>query len=119
MLQLIPKSTWLKNETQEWKKPDMENFSALMPRLKGLNGKSKGNLNSTDTHTTTSVTFSGLKKSQVLGAGPVAQQLSAHVPLLGSPWFLGSVPGVDMAPLGAPCCGRHPTNKVEEDGHGC
>ena len=27
---------------------------------------------------------------------------------------------VDMAPLGKkPCCGRHPTYKVEEDGHGC
>ena len=25
----------------------------------------------------------------------------------------------DMAPLGKPCCGRHPTYKVEEDGHGC
>ena len=34
----------------------------------------------------------------------------------GSPvWILG----VDMAPLGKPCCGRHPTYKVEEDGHGC
>ena len=27
--------------------------------------------------------------------------------------------GVDMAPLGKPCCGRRPTYKVEEDGHGC
>ena len=27
--------------------------------------------------------------------------------------------GVDMAPLGKPCCGRHPTYKVEEDGHRC
>ena len=26
--------------------------------------------------------------------------------------------GGDMAPLGTPCCGRHPTYKVEEDGHG-
>ena len=25
----------------------------------------------------------------------------------------------DMALLGKPCCGRHPTYKVEEDGHGC
>ena len=24
---------------------------------------------------------------------------------------------MDMAPLGTPCCGRHPTYKVEEDGH--
>ena len=29
------------------------------------------------------------------------------------------IPGVDMAPLGKPCCGRHPIYKVEEDGHGC
>ena len=27
--------------------------------------------------------------------------------------------GADMALLGKPCCGRHPTYKVEEDGHGC
>ena len=27
--------------------------------------------------------------------------------------------GADTAPLGTPCCGRHPTQKVEEDGHGC
>ena len=27
--------------------------------------------------------------------------------------------GVDIAPLGKPCCGRHPTYKVEEDRHGC
>ena len=29
------------------------------------------------------------------------------------------IPGADMAPLGKPYCGRHPTYKVEEDGHGC
>ena len=29
------------------------------------------------------------------------------------------IPDADMAPLGKPCCGRHPTYKVEEDGHGC
>ena len=27
--------------------------------------------------------------------------------------------GVDMALLGRPHCGRHPTYKVEEDGHRC
>ena len=50
------------------------------------------------------------------GAGPVAQWLSVHVPLRGS---LVQIPGVDMASLGTPCCGRSPTYKVEEDGHGC
>ena len=29
------------------------------------------------------------------------------------------IPGADMAPLGTPCCGRHPTYKAEEEGHGC
>ena len=29
------------------------------------------------------------------------------------------IPGVDVALRGKPCCGRHPTYKVEEDGHGC
>ena len=27
--------------------------------------------------------------------------------------------GADMAPFVKPCYGRHPTYKVEEDGHGC
>ena len=29
------------------------------------------------------------------------------------------IPAADMAPLGKPCCGRHPTYKIEEDGHRC
>ena len=32
---------------------------------------------------------------------------------------LVQIPGADMAPLGKPCCGRHPTYKVDEDGHEC
>ena len=28
------------------------------------------------------------------------------------------IPGADMAPLGKPCCGKRPTYKVKEDGHG-
>ena len=29
------------------------------------------------------------------------------------------IPDVDMTPLGKPCCDRHHTYKVKEDGHGC
>ena len=29
------------------------------------------------------------------------------------------IPGLDVTPFGKPCCGRCPTYKVEEDGHGC
>ena len=36
-----------------------------------------------------------------------------------APGSLFQIPGGDMAPLGKPCCGRRPTYKVEEDGHGC
>ena len=40
----------------------------------------------------------------------MAQWLSAHAPI--------QRPGADIAPLVKPCCGRHPTYKVEEDGRG-
>ena len=33
--------------------------------------------------------------------------------------LLVRIPGADMALLVKPCCGRRPTYKVEEDGHGC
>ena len=33
--------------------------------------------------------------------------------------LLVQIPSADMALLGKPCCGRCPTYKVEEDGHGC
>ena len=64
---------------------------------------------------------SGLKTVQ-WWASLVVQQLSSHVPLLSGPGFtrlLVRIPGAHMAPLGTPCCGRRPTQKVEEDEHRC
>ena len=59
-------------------------------------------------------------KEMLLALGlPVVQWLSVHIPLQwhGVPW-VGS--GVQTYPLLVkPCCGRRPTYKVEEDGHGC
>ena len=57
--------------------------------------------------------------SSPLGSGPVVQRLSLQV-FLHWPEVLGL--GSRMrtyALLGKPCCGRHLTYKVEEDGHGC
>ena len=48
-----------------------------------------------------------------------AQQLSSNVPLLGGLGLAGSDPGCGHGTSWQkPCCGRHPTYKVEEDGHG-
>ena len=50
----------------------------------------------------------------------MAQRLSSHGLLLGSLGFasLDLVCGRGTA-WQKPCCGRRPTYKVEEDGHGC
>ena len=54
--------------------------------------------------------------------GGLARWLSGCSPvlLLGGPGFAGSDPGCrhDTA-WQKPCCGRRPTCKIEEDGHGC
>ena len=48
--------------------------------------------------------------------GTAVKQACSALGALGS---LVQILGADMAPLGKPCCGRHPTHKVEEDRHGC
>ena len=53
------------------------------------------------------------------GAGPVAQRLSSHVLLFGSPGSAGLDPGCKYGiTWQTPCCGRRAMYKVEEDGHG-
>ena len=54
-----------------------------------------------------------------MGAGLVVQWLSSHVLLLSTLGLLVRILGADMASLGKPRHGRHPTYKVDEDGHGC
>ena len=58
-----------------------------------------------------------IKKTE-FGAGPVAQWLSAHIPLQPGVCALGSGVGTS-ALLVKPFCGGRPTYKVEEDGCGC
>ena len=53
------------------------------------------------------------------GAGPVVQRLSSHVPIPRPGVRRFGPRGADMVLLGKPRCGRCPTHKAEEDGHGC
>ena len=59
-------------------------------------------------------------KSKVSARGPpgAAVVKFAHS-ALAAQGSLVQIPGADMAWLCKPCCCRHPTYKVEEDGHGC
>ena len=56
---------------------------------------------------------------EALGGGPGGAAVKCAVLLLAARGSPARIPGVDMAQLGTPCCGRHPTYKVEEDGHRC
>ena len=60
-----------------------------------------------------------IKINEIPGAGPVAQWLSSCTLLWrpGVRWFRSQV--WTHTPLIKPCCGRHPTYKLEEDGHRC
>ena len=56
----------------------------------------------------------------LIRAGSVVQRFSSHVPLLSSLGFASSDPGCQHGTAWQkPCCGRRPTYKVEDDGHGC
>ena len=64
--------------------------------------------------------FNTRLRNPACGASPVAQSLSSHVPLLGGGECAGSDPRCGHGTTWQkPHCGRHPTYKVEEDGHGC
>ena len=56
------------------------------------------------------------KRSGGWPGGAVLKFASSALVAQGSPV---GIPGVVMAPLVKPCCGRCPTYKVEEDGHRC
>ena len=64
------------------------------------------------------ISFIGHLKNVYTGwpGGPVVKCECSALVAQGSPV---RIPGADMAPFGKPCCGRRPTYKVEEDGHGC
>ena len=59
------------------------------------------------------------KNRHMLGGWPGGAADKCTRSALVAQGLLVQIPGVDTAPLGRPCYGRHPTYKIEEDGHGC
>ena len=53
------------------------------------------------------------------GGQPGGAAVKSPCSALAAQSWLVWIPGADMAPLGKPWCGRHPTYKVEDDGHRC
>ena len=60
-----------------------------------------------------------MQKSVKIGASLVAQELTSHIPLRRPGVCLFGSWVQTYALFGKACCGRHPTYKVEEEGHGC
>ena len=59
----------------------------------------------------------GIKKESASGQ-PGAVDTFTHSAL--AAWSSPvQIPGADLTLIVKPCCGRHPTYKVEEDGHRC
>ena len=65
------------------------------------------------------ITYNILFKIVCVGGRPGGAAVGCTRSTLVAWGSLVRVLGEDMAPLGKSCCGRHPTYKVEEDGHGC
>ena len=58
-------------------------------------------------------------KKKALGGWPGGTAVKFSRSALAARGSPVQIPGADMALLGMPCCGRRPTYKEEEDGHGC